>query len=489
VKLDRAGADTTYKISFAAFVLRAGIVMMGQSLTPNWHIDAICWEIQRLYMGRRRPRLIVNLPPRSLKSFIVTICLPAWLLGHYPSLAIVAVSYSDELARKFSRDCRALMETQFYKRLFPRTRLNPRKISETEFETTRRGSRMATSVGGTLTGRGADLLIIDDPMKGQDAYSELVRNSTTDWFNGTAMSRLNEPARSKVIVVMQRLHADDLAGYLIEKNWRALVLPAIATKTKRYAIGPRKSYLRRSDELLQRKRDSRDILDEIRCDRGSHVFAAQYQQDPVPPDGNLIKADWLKRYDPVDDPNQFERIILTCDPAGKAGPRSDYTAMVVAGMMKNRLHILEVVRGHWNILQMRDRILTLAASRRTDEVLVEDTASGMGLIDILRAESRLSVLGMHPKDNKVTRLQRHQAKFECGQLWLPKEAPWCAEFERELLAFPNGKYDDQVDALLLLLDWYTENRDYLAGISGIQLVSIPRDETWGDPFGWRSNLD
>jgi predicted phage terminase large subunit-like protein len=489
VKLDRAGADKTYKTSFAAFVHRAGTVMTGHPLTPNWHIDAICWEIQRLYMGRRRPRLIVNLPPRSLKSFIVTICLPAWLLGYHPSLAIVAVSYSDELARKFSRDCRALMETPFYKGLFPRTRLNPKKISETEFETTCRGSRMATSVGGTLTGRGADLLIIDDPMKGQDAYSEVVRNSTTDWFNGTAMSRLNEPARSKVIVVMQRLHADDLAGYLIDKNWRALVLPAIATKTKRYATGPRKSYTRRTGELLQRKRDSRAVLDEICRDRGSHVFAAQYQQDPVPPDGNLIKADWLKRYDPVDDPNQFERIILTCDPAGKAGPRNDYTAMVVAGMINNRLHILEVARGHWNVLQMRDWILSFATARRSNEVLIEDTASGMGLIDILQAESRLSILGMHPKDNKVTRLQRHQAKFECGQIRLPKEAPWCAEFERELLAFPNGKYDDQVDALLLLLDWYTENMAYLAAIPQIEFASFPRDENWWDRFGWRSNLD
>jgi predicted phage terminase large subunit-like protein len=487
VKLDRAGADTTYKTSFAAFVHGAGIAMTGRPLTPNWHIDAICWEIQCLYMGRRRPRLVVNLPPRSLKSFIVSICLPAWLLGHYPSLAIVAVSYSDELARKFSRDCRALMETKFYKRLFPRTRLNPRKTSETEFETTGRGSRMATSVGGTLTGRGADLLIIDDPMKGQDAYSELVRNATTDWFNGTAMSRLNEPARSKVIVVMQRLHADDLAGYLIEKNWRALVLPAIATKTKRYAIGPHKSHTRRNGELLQKKRDSREILDEIQRERGSHVFAAQYQQDPVPPDGNLIKVDWLKRYDAIDDPDQFERIILTCDPAGKAGPKNDYTAMAVVGVINNCLYVLEVARGHWNVLQMRDRILAFARSRRIDEVLIEDTASGMGLIDILHAESQLSVLGMHPKDNKVVRLQRHQAKFECGQIWLPKEAPWCADFERELLAFPNGKYDDRVDALLLLLDWYTENKDYWAVTSGLQFFSNPRDETWWDRFGWRAN--
>ena len=379
------------------------------------------------------------------------------------------------------------METGFYKRLFPRTRLSSRKTSETEFETTARGSRLATSVGGTLTGRGADLLIIDDPMKGQDAYSELVRTGTADWFNGTAMSRLNEPARSKVIVVMQRLHADDLAGYLIDKKWRALIMPAVAIKTKKYTVGPQKYYTRRKGELLQRKRDSRGVLDEIQRERGSHVFASQYQQDPVPPDGNLIKASWLKRYEPLDDPDQFERIILACDPAGKAGLRNDYTAVAIVGVMSNRLHILEVDRGHWDIMQMHQRILAFAESRRIDQILMEDTALGMGLIPILKADPRFSVLGMHPKDNKVTRLQRHQAKFECGQVWLPKEAPWCAEFERELLAFPNGKYDDQVDALLLVLDWYTENKDYWATASGVQFFVNPRDDSWWGRFSGRAN--
>ena len=167
-----------YRTHFGAFAYEAFKALNpGQRLIPNWHIDAICHHVQQMVTGEARKRLNLNLPPRTLKSFIVSVALPAWLLGRNPGTRIICASYSDELSAKFSRDCRALLETPFYKRVFPGTQLNPKKASEGEFETTKRGSRLATSVGGTLTGRGGEVLIVDDPIKANDAESEVAREA------------------------------------------------------------------------------------------------------------------------------------------------------------------------------------------------------------------------------------------------------------------------------------------------------------------------
>jgi hypothetical protein len=155
MKIDRDLADAIYRATFGAFSYRAFEALNpGQRLIPNWHIDAICYHLQLMVRGEVHKRLVMNLPPRTLKSFLVSVALPAWILGRAPDTPIICASYSDELAAKFSRDCRALLETPFYKGVFPGTRLNPKKTSAGEFETTKRGFRLATSVGGTLTGRG-----------------------------------------------------------------------------------------------------------------------------------------------------------------------------------------------------------------------------------------------------------------------------------------------------------------------------------------------
>ena len=193
MSIDRDLANAIYRTDFGAFTYRAfEAINPGQQVIPNWHIDAICYHLQLMVNGEARKRLVLNLPPRTLKSFIVSVALPAWLLGRAPSTRIICASYSDELAAKFSRDCRALLETPFYKSVFPGTRLNPKKASEAEFETTRRGSRLATSVGGTLTGRGGRVLIIDDPIKPQDAQSKSVREKTVHWYENTLLSRLDD---------------------------------------------------------------------------------------------------------------------------------------------------------------------------------------------------------------------------------------------------------------------------------------------------------
>jgi hypothetical protein len=208
MKFDRRAADALYRLSFGAFAYAAYAVLYpNRPLVPSWHIRSVCHHLEKMSLQleirssvRIETRavsnnLVINLPPRSLKSFLVSIAWVAWMLGRNPNLQVICASYSEDLAHKFSRDCRVLMESRFYKRVF-RTRLNPRKSTETEFETTKRGFRLATSIGATLTGRGADIFIIDDPTKSNDAYSEVALEAANEWFRTTALSRRNNPAKT-----------------------------------------------------------------------------------------------------------------------------------------------------------------------------------------------------------------------------------------------------------------------------------------------------
>ena len=482
MKIDRDLVDAIYRTDFGAFTYRAFEALNpGQRLTPNWHIDCICFLIQLMVSGEARRRLVLNLPPRTLKSFIVSVALPGWLLGRVPSTRIICASYSDELAAKFSRDCRALLETPFYKRVFPQTRLNPKKAAEGEFETTRRGSRLATSVGGTLTGRGGEVLIVDDPIKANDADSEVARRGAIDWLRNTAFSRLDDPAESLICIAMQRLHVDDPSGILIEQGWPRLVIPAIAVEPADYRVSEDEVYHRPAGQLLQLQRDNPPAIEELKREIGSRVFAAQYQQNPTPPDGNMVKAAWLGRYDTAPERKTFQRVVLSCDPAGKAGIHNDYTAITVVGLREKSLHVLEVSRGHWTVMQMREQIIGLAAQWQVDLVIVEDTSSGMGLIQLLKEVPRLDVVGRKPDTDKVTRMSRQQGRFEAGRILLPTEALWLADFENELLAFPSGRYDDQVDALLLFLDWFAQNEQYLQPIIFCPPILVPQSEPWPWP--------
>src|SRR6266481_1394243 len=223
-------------------------ILPGTAYLPNWHIEAIVYQLMRLDAGEHQ-RLLINQPPRSLKSICVSIAYVAWSLGHDPGRRIIVVSYSNEFAAELHRQFRMVIDASWYRALFPAMR--PAKDSGTELVTTAGGSRYATSVGGTLTGRGADLIIVDDPLKAEEAMSEPARRRVIDWYAGTLVSRLNDKERGPIIVVMQRLHENDLAGYLLgQGGWEHLDLPAIAVEDSVIPIGPAKMITRRRGEIL-----------------------------------------------------------------------------------------------------------------------------------------------------------------------------------------------------------------------------------------------
>src|SRR5438067_8651695 len=310
--LTRAEYDTVLRQDFGTFAARCFHDLNPQTeLARSWHLEVIAAKLTAVREGKIR-RLIINLPPRHLKSLMASIAFPAWCLGHDPSAQILSVSYAQDLADKLARDCRTTMISPWYRRIFP-TRLAPQRQAVQEFITTRQGYRLATSTGGVLTGRGADLILIDDPLKPEEALSEARRRATNDWYANTLYSRLNDKRRGGIVIIMQRLHEDDLVGHVLgQEPWEVVCFPAIAEADEQHEIetiwGPR-HYTRRHGEALHPAREPLATLDRIRRTIGEYNFAGQYQQSPAPLGGGLVKAEWFKRYDEKERPENFKHIV------------------------------------------------------------------------------------------------------------------------------------------------------------------------------------
>src|SRR5712671_1084986 len=310
-KLPPAEYDAILRSEFWFFAQRCFAELNPQAaFATNWHLEVIAAALTAVREGRIR-RLIINLPPRHLKSLLASIAFPAWCLGLDPSAQILCVSYAQDLADKLARDCRSIMMSPWYRKIFP-TRLAPHRHAVQEFITTRQGYRLATSTGGVLTGRGADLILIDDPSKPEEALSEARRNATNEWFLNTLYSRLNDKCHGAIVIIMQRLHEDDLVGHVLEQEaWEVLSFPAIAEADEVHRIetiwGPR-HFTRRHGEALHPAREPLATLDRIRRTIGEYNFAGQYQQSPAPLGGGLVKAEWFKRYDKERQEN-FKRIV------------------------------------------------------------------------------------------------------------------------------------------------------------------------------------
>jgi predicted phage terminase large subunit-like protein len=441
---------------FMSFVERAFYELNPQTkLVIAPHLELIASKLEACRLGSIR-RLIVAVPPRYLKSILASVAFPAWCLGHDPASHIICASYGQDLADKLARDCRNVMLSAWYQRLFPARLAN--RIAVHDFATTEQGSRMATSVGGVLTGRGADIIIIDDALKPDEALSETRRRDVNEWYDNTLLSRLNDKTKGCIILIMQRLHQEDLVGHVLEQEpWEVVSLPAIAEEDESYLIESLlgiQRFRRKAGEALHPEREDLRTLAKIRETMGEYNFSSQYQQNPVPLGGNLVKTAWLRYYDPSDLPERFDFILQSWDTANKSNQLSDYSVCTTWGVYRRQFYLLDVCRQRLNYPELKRKVGELAKRYGANNVLIEDKASGTQLIQDLQAEhiTKITPYDPPPGSDKIMRLHAQTAHFENGFVLLPRSAPWLAEYVKEITGFPGTKYDDQVDSTTQALD-------------------------------------
>ncbi|MFW0777004.1 MAG: phage terminase large subunit [Rickettsiales bacterium] len=417
---------------------------------PNWHIDLLA---EYLEAARRNEisRLIINMPPRSLKSVCVSVAWPAWLLGKDPRSRIIAASYASSLSVKHSIDSRLVVTSEWYKKIFPDVKISRDQNEKYKFITTQRGYRLATSVGGSVTGEGGNYLIIDDPLNPAQAMNSLRRDAANRWFDHTFSSRLDDKRLGVIVLVMQRLHQHDLTGHLLAKGgWEHLCLPAVATERTVYHLG-KVAHVREEGELLHSAREDEGLIARAKIEQGSSVFSAQYQQMPVVDDGEMVRPWWIGRYKAP--PAHFSRIVQSWDTAIKTGMKNDSSACLTFGESDGKSYLLDVFSGKAEYPDLKRMFFSTATRFQPHVILIEDKASGQQLLQDVRRETKLPVVAINPKADKLTRFAAVSALIEAGRLQLPEQASWLADFEAELYAFPNGNHDDQVDALSQYLDW------------------------------------
>ncbi|MFM9973584.1 MAG: phage terminase large subunit, partial [Beijerinckiaceae bacterium] len=345
----------------------------------------------------------------------------------------------------------------WYSWVFPRTRIDSDKNTELEFKTTHGGYRLSTSVGGTLTGRGGNLFIIDDPLKANEADLEAARTGVNNWYDNTLYSRLDNKNDDAIIVIMQRLHVEDLVAHVLEQEpWIHLTIPAIAEAPQQLVYGNGQIYERRVGDVLHPSRESREAIESAKRALGTYAFAAQYQQEPVPLGGGMIKLDWFQRYEAAPTRTGSDQIVQSWDTASKAEQINDCSVCSTWLVRTNNYYLIDVYRDRLEYPALKRRAIESAQRHHPDAILIEDKGSGTQLIQDLRASGSLHPIGVQPEGDKIVRMSIQSAKIEARQVWLPHSAHWLQEFETEIMRFPKGRFDDQIDSLSQFLRWITD---------------------------------
>ena len=432
----------------------------------GWFHREVCEVLDRFLadvIAKKSPRLIITAPPRSGKSEITSRRFPAYLLGRYPDLEVIACSYTAELAESMNRDLQRVIDSPEFHDVFPQTCLQGSAFAPvSEINATRttsyfeivnhKGKYRSTGVGGSITGMGAHVLIIDDPVKDREsANSETVRTKTWDWYTSTAYTRL--APGGGVIIMATRWHMDDLAGRLLsrmaENSGEAYELvnyPAIAEHDEKH---------RKQGEPLHPERFNLAALEKLRQNVGERDWASLYQQHPIPDGGALFKSAWLHYFKPHELPGHFDRMVISWDMTFKDTKNSDYVVGQVWGRKGASFYLIDQIRGQMDFVRTLSVFQELA--RRHPEVsrkLVEDKANGPAIIAMLRKEVP-GIVPVIPKESKEARAYAVSTFWEAGNVFIPDpiHTPWVErEFIPELLSFPSSPHDDQVDAMTQALN-------------------------------------
>jgi predicted phage terminase large subunit-like protein len=431
---------------FLTFASECFELLTGRPLIPAWYVEAMAAGLTSIWNGKN-DRLIINAPPGFLKSFLGSVAGPAFLLGRDPTKRVIVASSTLDLAADLSNPCRRILTSNFYKRAFPQTVISPTKNTELEVGTTAGGYRLATSMEGAL-GRRADILIIDDPIKPSDAESERMRDRCHQLFNSALVPRLNDQAHDPIVLLMQRLHHDDLSGRLLRKEpWPHLRLAAIAEADEEIRPGDGKVYRRKPSELLDPERLPKSRLDELRSSLGEEIFKAQFQQCPVGPEGTIIRPDWVQRCDRLPARRSNSYVLQSWDTALGSSQRHDFSVCLTLLVQDNYYFVLDVLRDRCEPAQLLEYARSRAEIYQPNHIVIEDCfGMGSALLSHLQG-TRHVVTAVKPEGDKRTRLLLQSLKIKDRRLVIPNGPRWVSDFLDEIFSFPNVNHDDQIDAL------------------------------------------
>jgi len=407
----------------------------------GYHHKKIAEKFQQL-KDKKLKRLIVNMPPRHTKSEFASYLLPAWIMGHAPKTKIIQATHTGELAFRFGRKVRNLMDHEDYKRVFKDVELSADSKAAGRWETNKGGEYFATGVGGAITGRGADLLIIDDPHSEQDALSETAFDNAYEWYTSGPRQRL-QPG-GIIVIVMTRWSTKDLTGRLVgaqkevkADQWDLIEFPAIFPNSGK----PCWPEYWKKDELLS-----------VKASLNEQKWQAQWQQQPTSEEGSIIKREWWMKWESKTPPNNIQHIIQSYDTAYSKKETADYSAITTWGVFTSEadgkvyLILLDAVKGRWDFPELKRKALAKYKEYEPETIIIEAKASGLPLTHELR-QIGIPVTNFTPSkgNDKHVRVNAVAPVFEAGQVWVPDER-WAQEVIEECAAFPFGDNDDYVDS-------------------------------------------
>lgn len=464
----RAASASLYE-----FVKQAwSVVEPGVQFVESWHIQVICEHLEAISSGEIR-KLLINIPPRHSKSTIVSVMFPMWEWQVSPEQKYLCASYSGNLSIRDNLKARRLLQSPWYQERWGQLfELAGDQNAKQRFENDKTGYRLATSVGGTATGEGGSRLLLDDPHSAQEAQSDVMRQSTLEWFDMVWSTRLNDPKRDAMITIMQRLHEQDISGHILQDigGWEHLMIPAewdgVKRKTSLGSYDPRTL----KGELICPERFGEKEITELKQLLGVYGTAGQLQQDPQPAEGGILKTKYLRLWPHDKGLPQFEYILQSYDCAFTEKNTGDPTACSVYAVFTydNERHVMliDAWDEHLSYPELRSRAIKdwqteyggttvkdgLRSARRPDRVLVEAKASGQSLLQDLRL-AKVPAIGYNPGNaDKVSRAHQAAPTLELGYVWVPESSKnhghavsWAAPFIKQLEKFPVAEHDDYVD--------------------------------------------
>jgi predicted phage terminase large subunit-like protein len=435
-----------------------------EPVTPlawNWHLDLICEYLTLIVQGRFKPAcgqekegIIFNVPPRTMKSLLISVFFPTWVWTVHPSHRFMFVSYSEKLSTQHSIFRRRVIESDFYqKRWGTKFTLSRDQNIKSHYENSSRGAMFSTGMQATATGMGGDILIFDDPLNPEQAFSQVEREAVNLRFDTTFRSRINDPATGVKIIVMQRLHELDLTGHVLAREssrWHHVSLPAIADEDTEWTLPETKKVVtHKAGQPLWPQRLSQSFLDSQRVGMGSWAFNGQYQQRPAPLEGGLIKRSWVRFYRHL--PEHFDFIVQSWDCTFSGGSDNDFVAGQVWARSGGKYYMLP-----YRTYDRLDFGPTMAAIKschakfpRAHAILVEDKANGPAIISELRKEIP-GIIAVNPEGGKISRAQATAPLWEAGSIELPDpqlfNCPWIEDYLHNICTFPKAAHDDDMDS-------------------------------------------